>query len=245
LLNLLLLSSTSEEALILAGKFLETRDIDSILQAPLHFTSPSWVFGEVGNMKAFKGTIIEIFAQFGFRALKQIKLLLEYGRGSFDPSKVLFMYAGSHDHRACKDYCLMKEFLDYGADPNIADYQFTLLQMAVVSWDFNGVIILLKSNADPNATGNTDGIVWQEGTSMSRFNYLREHSPLYICRHFDHVSTRFDDRFTKPRKVEPIEAALLEYGAIEISPPSELLKRSYLPKSEHASGSTQSLEVSY
>ena len=53
LLNLLLLSSTSEEALILAGKFLETRDIDSILQAPLHFTSPSWVFGEVGNMKAF------------------------------------------------------------------------------------------------------------------------------------------------------------------------------------------------
>jgi hypothetical protein len=98
--------------------------------------------------------------------------------------------------------------LELGADPNMIGYQVTPLQIAVVSWDFEGVSTLLNAGADPNDTGNSDGIVWEMGTLMSRFNHLHNASPLYICRNFECTRKRAIEKDLKK-----IEATLLQYGA--------------------------------
>lgn len=90
------------------------------------------------------------------------------------------------------------------------------LQIAVAFWDLEGVITLLKAGADPNYTGNTNGIVWEEGTFMGRFNHLRNISPLYICRNFDCIIKMGYLKDERKQNVNMIEAALLECGAIEM-----------------------------
>lgn len=110
----------------------------------------------------------------------------------------------------------MKRLLNSEADPNIADYQFTLLQIAVASRDLDTVTILLDSGAYPNDTGNFNGIVWEEKAFMSRFNHLHSISPLYIRRHLGCV--RDDNLSLREKNVQLIEAVLLEYGAVEIGP---------------------------
>lgn len=62
LLNLLFLSVYSKACLVLVRKFLEGRDVNTVLQAALQFT---WYSGAIGpSKKKYEGTIIEIFAQF-------------------------------------------------------------------------------------------------------------------------------------------------------------------------------------
>jgi hypothetical protein len=216
LLNLLLLALLSSECLALAKKFLQGKDTKDFLQTRLTFTAEVWhvVSDHVGHY-IFDGSIIEVFAQLAVRTADGFKLLLEYGTGLFDPSKVLLLFIGGHDHNLkydCEGYCPAERLLELGADPNMIGYQVTPLQIAVVSWDFEGVSTLLNAGADPNDTGNSDGIVWEMGTLLSRFNHLHNASPLYICRNFECILKGLlkDER---EKNLKKIEATLLQYGA--------------------------------
>jgi hypothetical protein len=215
LLNLLLLAHLSSESLALAKKFLQGKDTKDFLQTRLTFTAQVWHVVSDGDAEdyIFDGSIIEVFAQFAVRDVEGFKLLLEYGTGLFDPSKVLLLFIGGHDHNPeyrCDGYCPAERLLELGADPNMIGYQVTPLQIAVVSWDFEGVSTLLNAGADPNDTGNSDGIVWEKDTLLSRFNHLHNASPLYICRNFECKSTRKGKR---EKDLKNIEATLLQYGA--------------------------------
>jgi hypothetical protein len=217
LLNLLLLAHLSSGCLALAKKFLQGKDTKDFLQTRLTFTTEVWEVVSDYDVECyiFDGSIIEVFAQLGFDWADVFKLLLECSTGLFDPSRVLLLFIGSHEHDpTCgrDGYCLAKRLLELGADPNVIGYQVTPLQIAVVSWDFESVSTLLKAGADPNDTGNSDGVFWEEGTLMSRFNHLHNASPLYICRNFECI---FKDHVRRDREgdLKDIEAILLQYGA--------------------------------
>jgi len=215
LLNLLLLAHGSSDCLALAKKFLQGKDTKDFLQARLTFTKEVWFVVSDDDMEdyIFDGSIIEVVAQFAVDEVDGFKLLLEYGTGLFDPSKVLLLFIGVHYHNLkydCDGYCPAQRLLGLGADPNMIGYQVTPLQIAVVSWDFEGVSTLLNAGADPNDTGNSDGIVWEKDTLLSRFNHLHNASPLYICRNFECKSTHKRER---EKNLKMIEATLLQYGA--------------------------------
>ena len=114
------------------------------------------------NSYDFEGSIIELFAQLvNYVRLDPFTLLLEQGIGFFNPSIALLSFVGSHDHDRKFDFehgCHLSRLLQLGATPNISGYMVTPLQIAVASWDFEGVMILLEAGADPNGTGDSGGI---------------------------------------------------------------------------------------
>jgi hypothetical protein len=217
LLNLLLLTRHSSERLAFAKKFLQGKDTKDFLQTRLTFTMDVWFVVSDHDMEnyIFDGSIIEVFAQLSLQWVDIFELLLEYGTGLFDPSRVLPLFIGRHyfdPKDKCYGYCPTERLLELGADPNMMEYQVTPLQIAVVSWDFESVSTLLKAGADPNGTGNSDGVFWEKGTLMSRFNHLHNASPLYIFRNFE----CFFEGYTKENREgdeEEIEEILLQYGA--------------------------------
>ena len=217
LLNLLHLAHLSSGCLALAKKFLQGKETKDFLQTRLTFTKEVWDVVSESDTEdyIFDGSIIEVFAQLAFYWADVFKLLLEYGTGLFDPSRVLLLFIGSHDHNLkedCDGYCPAERLLELGADPNVIGHQVTPLQIAVVSWDFESVSMLLKAGADPNDTGKGDGVFWEKGTLMSRFNHLHNASPLYICRNFECI---FRDAIKREKEKDlgKIEAILLQYGA--------------------------------
>lgn len=201
-------------------KFLQIKETHDFLQTQLSFRSKGLFYGEKETI--IHGSIIEIFAQIDSFNNSIFELLLEYGSGLFDLSKVLLLHIGQHFHElSCEESCLVERLLELGANPNSRRHQVTTLQIAVVCLESEATNMLLKAGADPNDTGNTDGIFWGEGEPMSRFKCLRHVSPLKICR---------DDKFRKKipiylpfhgsdianeeRKIK-IEELLIRYGAEE------------------------------
>lgn len=223
LFNMLLLACSSGECLAFAKRLLQGKYSRDLLQTRLNFTLAIYAH-DLPKYKdyIFDGSIIEVFAQLVDDTTEVFKLLLEYGTGLFDPSKLLLLFIGSHHHdpkHACNGYCPVDRLLEFGADPNVKGYQVTPLQIAVVFWDFEGVSRLLKAGADPNDTGDPDGIAWGKGAFMSQFDYLHNASPLHICRKLKCILC--DDakglRGRDDEDSEKIEEILLRYGAGEFS----------------------------
>jgi hypothetical protein len=170
------------------------------------------------------GTLVEILAQFAFQLESNVfEFLLDYSSHLVDCSPVLVLYVGSHGRlrlEGCEDCltdCTLQRLLRNGANPNISDYRVTPLQIAVVCWDSNAVRYLLEAGADPNALGNNDGILWEQGHNLAGFNHLHGASPLYICRQLD-IIFKGDLRsvYRDKEEREITEGLLLKYGGKEV-----------------------------
>ena len=213
LLSLLFLTYRVWEGLPLAKKFLEGKTARSCLQTRLHFDY--FAISEYDKLYyIFDGSVIEVFAQLRF-AEEELELLLEYGMGLFDPSKILILIIGCRVVRreqSSEKVCLVQRLLGLGADPDMRGYRVSPLQIAVRRWDFVAVSKLLEGGADPNNTGNSNGVIWRERKIMTRFDCLHNASPLYICRHYKDIAIDFrkeDKEVNQPK----IEAILLQYQA--------------------------------
>ena len=217
LFNLLNLGRGTDECLSFAEKFLQEKDTKDFLQARMRLEKKidSLYVQWIGKAYLFDGSIIEIFAQLAISTAFPLMLLLDYGAGLFDCSKVLLLYIGSHVHNfEGAGYCPLRKLLELGADSNCRGSRITPLQIAVASWDLDGVRTLLNAGADPNDIGSSGGIVWEDGTFMSRFNHLDGASALYICRNFEYIGPQTMKHY-KEMDLGMIEATLLQYGAKE------------------------------
>ena len=219
LYHLLLLIESRKEYIPLVKTFLQEKDRKGLLQDRLRFEVEGWYSPITGYMKSytFDGSPIEVFAQRAITSVDAIKVLMEVGAGLFDPSMILLLFIGCHNHspRCCKGFCPVERLLKLGANPNLTDYKVMPLQIATFLWDLEGVSILLNAGAHPNYTGSSNGVAWEEDTLMSHFNFLHGASPLCIHRHyidnpFEHLGTSREENYHK------IEALLLQYGAEEI-----------------------------
>jgi hypothetical protein len=192
---------------------LQEKSSKEFLQARLTFNKTTYSRGECADYD-FDGTIIEVFAQMEEVQPRIFQLLLDCGSGLFDPSKVLLFYIGSHRDCDCGKHCPLERLLQLGADPNLKGYLLTSLQIAVVSRDFEGARRLLEAGADPNDTGDSNGITWENNTLMGQFNHLRNASPLHVNRNFEctwKAETQEEKRTEEDK--HRIEAMLLDYGA--------------------------------
>jgi hypothetical protein len=137
-----------------------------------------------------KGPIVDVIAQFTkylstFDTL--FHSLLDSGEKRLNASTALLSYIGSHGpecipHDDCGKTCTLIKLLQLGAQPDAPEYRVQPLQIAVVSWDFEGVEILLQAGADPNDCGYENGIVWEDNDLLGQFNHLAGCSPLFICK---------------------------------------------------------------
>ena len=224
LYNLYFLAESSNDRLPLLEKFLREKDTKDLLRTRLKFSKRiEFVVSDHGYSEVyhFDGYIIEVSAQLAFETrvgFIGFMLLMECGTGLFDPTNILLLFIGCHNHELTSCYevpCPLVRLLELGANPNMKIHRVTPLQIAVVSWDFEGVTMLLKAGADPNDTGNINGVCWEKGTLMRRFNHLHSVSPLRIHRTFACILQN-DIKMKREKDLGKIEAVLLKYGAEEI-----------------------------
>lgn len=208
----------STDPLALAKEFLQRKDTYNFLQTQLNFTSKVHFLIGFLSVCDFHASVIEVLAQISSADNRIFNLVLEYSTGLFDPSKVLPLCIGFHYHRFCVGSCAVERLLELGADPNGKVYRVTPLQIAVSCLDFEGVSMLLKARAEPNDTGNKDGVFGGENTIMRWFNHLDNASPLRIYRRFKPIRYTTTRRLTLKYRIEQI---LLQYGSIEIPSPPE------------------------
>jgi hypothetical protein len=215
LLNLASLYYDSR-CIILTQKFLERKVTRDFLQSPLHFKSRVWGLAHKSPYYQFHGSVIEVIVQLSCDSRELQQLLLEYGKGFYNPSKILHLSTTIHDHEFCTDYCILDHLVDLGADPNTTEYQCTPLQIAVACWDLEGVTLLLEAGANPNGTPNSNRMSWDDDSLMSiTFDHLEYASPLYIIRNYGCETILKNYAGYREENVDAIEAALLEYGADE------------------------------
>lgn len=227
LLNLLTLrSSFINYSLVFAKKFLDQKNDKSFLKARLIFNaetldSNNFIFP---TSASFDGSIIEVFAQ--TFSNNSTELLLEYGKDLYDPSKILPLALRAHGHydrltlsltSTCQKGCVIDRLLEHGADPNIAGYKVTPLQISTHFMDGEAVRKLIDAGADPNGTGDSDGIGWGTNSLMRRFNDLDNASPLHICRNYT-VEDGFAEEKNNDR-VKYVESILVQHGAQDFVKP--------------------------
>ena len=216
LCNLLLLTISCRQSLPLVEKFLEGKDVKSLLQAPLCFHKEFVEVYADGDYETYRiaGSLIEVFAQLAVQSADPFKFLVDLGAGFFDPSITLLLYISGHVHSqySCDGFCPLQRLLELGADPNLRGYQVTPLQIATFCSDYEGVEMLLKAGAMSNDTGSPDGVNWREDSVMHHLNHLHGASPLRICRDFA-IITRPTWREVGADDRKKIEALLLYHGA--------------------------------
>ena len=237
LFNLLLLSNFTEDCLLYATTYLQNHDKRECLQSRLKLTIENVQDDGSCITYTFDESIIQIFAElsYNFADARAFTLLLEDGFGFYDPSNTLLAHIGfhfrdfhqsvipqSHYNSSCDEDCPLTTLLKFGANPDMAGFRVTPLQIAVYNIDLAAVRSLLKVGVKINDTGDIHGTLWGSGTAMSRFNHLHNASPLYICRQSEiERGLYWLDEDGKERNVQQIEALLLEHGAESFMRPSE------------------------
>ena len=170
----------------------------------------------------FRGSVVELFAQLVFKWPGHLRLLVNFGAECIEPSVVLQSLVGWHVHNegytyyTCEHYCPLLRLLQLGADPDGRCYNISPLQMAVAAWDFDGVKILLEAGANPNYTGNQDGLRFDGKSQLGLFNAVRGMRPLDIL---NSVGCLFGGHRKKERGESPekIREVLVRYLARSVS----------------------------
>lgn len=211
----------------LAAQLLNTKDKRRILQSTLAFEKLMWhnLKGgtEFGGKYTFRGTLVEIGAQLALlpgEFWKEFNFLLKSAEGLFDPTSILLLSSGSYTYSwevsgegDREENDLLDRMLKLGGDPNAKGTWVTPLQMATASWHLGGVRLLLEAGANPNDTGDKQGVKWEEKSLPGIFNNLHGSSPLVICREFE--CTCKDWANDKQELRSKIDTLLCEYGAKE------------------------------
>jgi hypothetical protein len=226
LANLLLI-----ECFDLAKEFIQELDLESVLQETLYGSIKSLIGMDFLSSGDFECNIIELLAEIGeFNEVMLDFCQRELG-GLVCYDNFLPCYMPHHAlanlpefDMECHDSCVLLRLLQLGANPDPKGFQVTPLQIAVFSRDLAGVRTLLEAGADPNNTGNEQGIKWHAEKSILRpYCYLHGLAPLYILRHLKPSSKLTNSMSAK--KMEhvngpismAIERSLLDYKASPVS----------------------------
>ncbi len=100
---------------------------------------------------------------------------------------LLTFYVGYHRHGGRCEGCWLRRLLQLGALVDPAGFRVTPLQIAVAARDLKGIALLLESGANPNMTGEYDGIRWGEEEILGIFDQLHGCTPLYVLRKFSAI----------------------------------------------------------
>jgi hypothetical protein len=215
----------------LAKEFIQELHLESVLQETLYGSIESPIGVDFPSTGDFECNIIELLAEIGeFDEVKLDFFQRELG-GLVCYDNFLPCYMPCHAfyefdafHTACHGSCVLLQLLQLGANPDPKGFQVTPLQIAVFSRDLAGVQALLEAGADPNNTGNEQGIKWHAQNPILRpYCHLHGLAPLYILRQLKPFSNLTDSlSFKQTEHVNgpigmAIERSLLDYKASPIS----------------------------
>jgi hypothetical protein len=168
-----------------------------------------------------KGSIVDAITQLAvcssnFGTL--FRSLLDSREQRLNAPATLLSYIASHGERCeshddCGKTCSLIRLLELGARPDAPGYRVKPLQIAVVSWDFEGVKILLQAGADANDCGDENGIAWEDNDFLGQFNHLGGCSPLFICKEFKCIDLEVSTFPSGKRNRNKIEELLVANGA--------------------------------
>ncbi|KAK7454943.1 hypothetical protein Landi51_03152 [Colletotrichum acutatum] len=181
----------------------------------------------------FHVSLISFIATISARDPSPLRHLLKTWSQTFDCRIALLNYVMWHHHEKknggknapCSDWCTLQELLSLGAEPDSLEFIITPLQIAVACLDLEGVKVLLKCGAQPNAAGNPGVMDRPEHFVLRQFDFLSGMTPLKICDSgFQDACLRkawfeygFDDGIMNTRLGQgssgQIRAVLCEYGA--------------------------------
>ena len=185
-----------EAAEILLPKLIKKVNIEALFQEEVFLVTKDYDrTSGIGRSRWYhiKGSVVDAIAQLVMNTHWSHNLLcslLDSGARHLNASTTLLSYIGSHQHYYgnngdCGETCPLVRLLQLGARPDAPGYRVKPLQIAVVSWDFKGVEILLQAGADPNDCGNENGIAWNNVDFLGQFNHLGGCSPLFICKEIE------------------------------------------------------------
>ncbi|KAL1611933.1 hypothetical protein SLS60_000156 [Paraconiothyrium brasiliense] len=212
---------------ILADAFLNGKNVDIIAQNNVTFcmrvdhADELWI---LDGMYTFDGSLLEVMAQLSFISAKPFVWLLDQCDKPMDTGLLIASigFHGCFHDEEHKDRCALRNSLGRHADPDATGYLITPLQIAVASRDIEGVTELLEAGADPNTTGDQNGVSFKTNSIFESFNELHGLSPLHICRTYtplvmrdDHVSKQIH-RY-RENNAPAIEGLLLQHSAREFS----------------------------
>lgn len=165
-----------DETRSLAQKLIAQNDQEHIFRDELDV---KFLWGE--QWFAFRGSIIDLFAQLGSGFFDQFKAVLQLQEHVIDPPKTLLSFicgAGYNLAPGPLEFVLTK--LKMATDIDCAEFSVTPLQIVTDNCNYEAVRTLLDAGADPNYAGNQDGIRWEADTFLGRLNHLCGHTPIEI-----------------------------------------------------------------
>jgi hypothetical protein len=177
----------------LAKEFIQELHLESVLQETPYGSSKSLVREDYPSPGDFECNTIELLAGIGeFDEVILDFYQIEVG-GLVCYDNFLPRYMSHHGladrhqfEMGCHDSCVLLRLLQLGANPDPKGFQVTPLQIAVFSRDFAGVRTLLEAGADPNNTGDEQGIKWDAQRACSALHFASpqtffETKKLYVC----------------------------------------------------------------
>jgi hypothetical protein len=176
-----------------ADVYLRMHGIKKVLESEFSVSLDRPVALREGKYK-FSGTVLEYMAVYShymfFAPHAFFFFCVEMGEGHANFASILPAYCGTHDTCPCYkgEPCILEILLELGALPDPGGYPVTPLQIACFLGDGRGAQLLLEAGADPNRTGDKDGVRWDKNSALHLFTPLHSLSPLRIITMSDNKS---------------------------------------------------------
>jgi hypothetical protein len=211
----------------LAKDFIQGLDIESVLQETLFGSVSSYLpWIQAGDSVGdFECNLVEFLSEIREFDERTLDFFQQEARGLVCYIDLLPHLMPTHAlHTECYVTCILPRLLQLGANPDPKGFQVTPLQIATFSRDIAGVRTLLEAGADPNFTGDEQGIKFHAQESpLGPYCQLHGLAPIYILRHLEAYSVHADamiieetDHMNGPVTTD-IERLLLDYGASTVS----------------------------
>ena len=209
LVNITYLVTGPSTQACLVRRLLRHGDADSLIRSHTKFTKlVCWTGGyeQIEQIKV-EGPLSEVLINVEVMQEPAFEVLLDYGRGFSDPSKLLIVYLTRSHIFDFDSVHLVERLLRNGANPNTSHYHITPLQLAAVFRDTEILKVLLTAGADPNGTIDVNDRASEFAIFKNQFNILAGASPLWIFTNFPYFGEQNKCRYKEG------EAFLIEHGA--------------------------------
>ncbi|KAK4442515.1 hypothetical protein QBC34DRAFT_338573 [Podospora aff. communis PSN243] len=186
-----------------------------------------------------QGNAFQILTQVGFMhriTNRLLSFVQKYGRRYIQDLVLLHVSSPASKARAGPDvrtdglnrglgsFHQLGRLLKLGLSPDPPGYQVTPLQILCYKRRLHDIRVLLQAGADPNNTGDPEGVSWQEkGTFLYRYRKLHGILPLDVLTHLDYnyfgddewsprSAIEFDENYGRP-VTDEMREVLVSYGA--------------------------------
>ncbi|KAK4098602.1 hypothetical protein N658DRAFT_517913 [Parathielavia hyrcaniae] len=179
--------------------------------------------------RRFRGSVLDFYAHLPTAAWAHRGLydMLDFAAGQFDPSTLMLLFIGNHQHNKdkgsqCWGCLILAQLIRLGAKATAPGYAVGSLQMAVARRDLAGVSMLLEAGVDPNDIGDLGGDIGtpERGPMLEWAQEIRGSSPLNILRRGKLMALKSSNVWARHHDADDdrlLADVLIKYGAMDFT----------------------------